>query len=274
MARYRRAEWRPVSRYAAGGSSGGPMTPKRVVLHTAVSNSSSLFNLFDTPGNAVAHFYVARDGTVEQYVDTGRKSSAVLEGNYDCITIETWDGAPADWTPGPAWTERQVKAIGRLLAWINKVHGIPLVRLESSAAGLTGVGWHRLGIDGNFPAGLLAGRVPGTEKWSSAFGKICPGDRRIRQTVEEVLPLANYIASVEKDDDMFSDEDRDKLDRILKRLNEAAKNERARDAKEAERQKARYEALVAKVDGLSLSAPQKKAVKEAVAEVLREGVGA
>lgn len=185
MAWYPKAVRKPVSRYRPGGSSAVAMTShRRVVEHTAVSNSSSLYGLFATPGNATSHFYVAADGTVEQYIDTRIRSTANLEGNPDCITVETWDGYGNTWhggSPGPRWTKAQEEALADLARWCHKVHGIPMRRLKSSRPGTRGVGWHRQGIDGNFPSGLLRGRVAGGEHWSSSFGKVCPTDTRIKQ---------------------------------------------------------------------------------------------
>lgn len=199
MARYPRATFRRIDRYAPGGSSGGAMpNPRRLVLHTAVSSSDSLFGLFNTPGNAVAHFYVDSNGDVEQYVDTARRSSAVLDGNADCITVETWDGAQVR-----PWTDAQCTALAQLAVWVHNTHGIPLTALPSSRPGTTGVGVHRQGIDGNFastsPQSMFGGRVIGGEKWSSSFGKMCPLDVRIRQTLDTVLPRARQqLAAVGK----------------------------------------------------------------------------
>src|SRR5690606_11798067 len=55
-----------------------------------------------------------------------------------------------------------------------------------------GLSWHRLGIDGNFPSGLLAGRKPGGMKYSNSRGKVCPGDAKIRQ-VADVFARAQEI---------------------------------------------------------------------------------
>src|SRR5690349_9019190 len=94
MARYPGATWRPVTRYAPGGSSHrSTFDARRLVLHTAVSNATpSMHSYFNVAGRATSHFYIGRDGEVEQYIDTEYGSSAVLEGNHDCITVETWDG--------------------------------------------------------------------------------------------------------------------------------------------------------------------------------------
>lgn len=192
MALYPRAHKRLISRYAPGGSVGGAMSsPRRLVLHTAVSDRDSLFDLFNTPGNAVAHFYIDRAGNVEQYVDTARRASAVLDGNHDCITVETWDGARVI-----PWTDAQLTALKQLAVWVHKTHGIPLQPLSSSRPGTRGIGVHRQGIDGNFSGkGMHAGRVVGGEKWSLSFGKMCPLDVRITQTVRAVIPGARQLMS-------------------------------------------------------------------------------
>lgn len=224
---------KPVPRYQAGGSAGGAMpSPRRLVLHTAVSSADSLFDLFNRDGNPVAHFYVRADGTIEQYVDTSRRASAVLEGNGDCVTVESEDIGPPfpGWTGSnvPPWTDAQLDALARIARYCHSVHAIPLVAVDASP-GSHGVSWHRKGIDGNFPAGLLSGRGPGDEHWSSSGGKVCPGDNRIRQVVGEVLPRA--LAG--GDDDEMTPEDRKfldaRFDRIEKRLNAFRENSAERD---------------------------------------------
>lgn len=194
MARFPGAVWKPVDRYKPGGSSHVPMaTANRLIYHTAVFAGDSLFDLFNVSGNPVAHFYVREDGTVEQYVDTDTRASAVLEGNYDCITVESWDdGAPGGHVPD--WTDAQVDACARIAAWCHTVHGIPMDLLDSSSPG-HGVGWHRLGIDGNFPSGLLHGRRSGGELWSTSTGKQCPGDLKIKGVVNAILPLARDLVN-------------------------------------------------------------------------------
>lgn len=183
MAWHPRAVKKPIPRYAEG------VRPRmsahnRVIFHTAVTNSDSLFGMMSVPGTATSHFYVRADGTIEQYASTDVQSSANLEGNHDCITVETWDGYGASWNgngPGPKWTKAQVEALADIAAWAHKVHGVPLQRLANSRPGTRGIGWHRQGCDGNFPGGILRGRVPGGERWSYSFGKVCPTDTRIKQ---------------------------------------------------------------------------------------------
>lgn len=200
MARYPAAKWRPITRYAPGGSAHRPtFTGRRGIAHTAVSNATpSMFSYFNVEGRATPHFYFGEHGECEQYIDTEFGSSAVLDGAPTCITFESWDGYGETWEPGdpvPPWTPEQVEAIARWVVWCYQEHGIPIVPLPSSLPGTQGFGWHRQGIDGNFPkTGIFAGRVPGGEHWSKSTGKPCPGDARIRQYVDVVIPRALELA--------------------------------------------------------------------------------
>lgn len=164
--------------------------PVRVNLHTAVTNTTSLFSHFNRPGNPCSHFYVRKDGTVEQYVDTRYRAAADLQGNPDTISIETWDGyrngAPGYWRHSsdvPPWTDAQMRSMAALLAWLTKTHPSIPARLATSSAGSSshGISWHRLGID--------PWRVSGGLKYSNARGKVCPGDRRIAQIPTLVTSL-------------------------------------------------------------------------------------
>jgi len=227
------------------------MTPRRLILHTAVSNATpSMHSYFNVSGRATSHFYVGRNGEGEQYIDTDYRSTANLDGNKDCITVESWDGYPA-WSGSnvPEWTPAQIDWLIDLAAWCHAEHGIPLVQLPSSAPGTQGIGWHRQGIDGNFPSGLLAGRVSGGEKWSSSGGKVCPGDNRIRQIPAIIIPRARGLT--EGDDNMptlaeIKDVVKAETDPIKKALTKFRENERSRDAED----QARDEQILAAIDGL------------------------
>lgn len=144
---------------------------RAVVFHIAVSDSASLFNYFNQPGNPTSHFYVRKTGVVEQYVDTQFRAPAQLEGNPTCISIETEGGTEAGCSG--TWTAEQVNALTDLTVWLNQVGGLPLVAMPNSLPASVGVGYHRLGIN--------PWRVSGGETWSDATGKECPCDHRIAQ---------------------------------------------------------------------------------------------
>jgi hypothetical protein len=148
----------------------------KVILHTAVSDSRTLEGEFkNEAAGKCSHFYVDKDGNVEQYIDTIYTSNADYQGNRSSISIETWDGnrfgtdAYANATP---WTGSQVEALAKLIKWICATHDIPVRLMGSSFPGERGVGYHRLGIPGAAP--------PGAEHWSTV-SKVCPGDARIAQ---------------------------------------------------------------------------------------------
>jgi hypothetical protein len=79
----------------------------------------------------------------------------------------------------PAFTQAQVMANAKILAWAHETHGVPLQLCPNSRPTSRGLAYHRQGIDGNFGSFRFPGRVPGGEVWSESFGKVCPGDRRI-----------------------------------------------------------------------------------------------
>lgn len=151
-----------------------------VLYHVAASEADSLYGWFSNPSaRASSHFYIAYDGTVEQYIDTRYTSWANGDGNSRSVTIETAGQGTGKWTPA------QLESLIRLTIWICKTHNITIREMTSSSVSQTGIGWHRLGIDGNFPSlpSILAGRGQrgGGQVWSSSRGKVCPGSDRILQ---------------------------------------------------------------------------------------------
>lgn len=179
MAIYPGATFRPLSEQYA------PHTAltvyNRVNLHVAVSEGTSLFGYFNGPNKPSSHFYVAKDGSVEQYQDTAFRAEADLEGNDATISIET-QGGVFD-AQNEKWTEAQVQSLAKLFAWAVTTHGIANKIATDSVIGDTskGLSWHRLGID--------PWRVANGMHYSTSRGKICPGDAKIAQ-VPEIFALA------------------------------------------------------------------------------------
>src|SRR5699024_181870 len=166
---------------------------RRVNLHVAVSEASSLFGYFNQKAVADSHMYVRKDGTVDQYVDTAYQANADVQGNDATISIETQGGLHN--TQSEKWTPAQVESLAQIYAWAVKTHGIPLkIAKDSIPTGTSshGLSWHRLGIDGNFGGGILRGRVAGGMHYSKSRGKVCPGDAKIRQ-VQDVYDRARQI---------------------------------------------------------------------------------
>lgn len=155
------------------------------------------------------HFDVKGDGHSIQYHDLRRQSIASIEANPFSIAIVGSDTGP----PFPLWsgqdvpnyTEAQVEEIIRISSYVLEYTDIPARPLMDSCISATnqGIGWHRLGIDGNFPEEYpFYGRKPGCQRWSSSFGKGCPGPRRITTICNRIIP-ALQGADMTKIDDLF-----------------------------------------------------------------------
>lgn len=194
------ARWRPIR---VNYTNRKRARTDAVVLHVTASNAASQFAWFNNPrARASAHLHIALDGTVEQHVDLDKIAWGSGDGNARVITIETAG------TGSGRWTTAQLAALERTLAWLCERYSIPAALLGTSRAGERGIGWHRLGIDGNFPSlpDIRAGRIQrgGGERWSSSRGKVCPGDDRIRQVPALVERVAEILTPpVLEEDEMY-----------------------------------------------------------------------
>lgn len=164
-----------------------------------------------------AHLSVRSDGHIFQSRDSRYQSDANWYGNDDVIAIECEDMGPAfpPWGGNPknvpGFTEAQMWSLANIFVWGYETHGIPIIACPDSKDSSEGIAYHRQGIDGNFLAEGYAypGRVPGGEIWSKYPGKACPGDRRIKQTQEIIIPRARVLAGLEapksqgKEDSMY-----------------------------------------------------------------------
>lgn len=191
------ADYRPIAWAEARDDDTNPTC---VILHLTASEATSQHGFFSNPANkACSNAHVARSGHIEQYIRGDRLSAADAYGSSRAFSVET-QGADAN----GYWTPEQCESIARILAWAHRTYGIPLRLMTSSATGQHGIGWHRLGCDGNFPPmpNILAGRLQrgGGEVWSSAFGKVCPGDNRIKQ-IPSILERALELANTPQEDD-------------------------------------------------------------------------
>ena len=181
-----------ASQRLLGSQSEPRITPDLIILHTMAGSLAGTDAYFRAQGfyGLESHFGLGGGGALWQWQDTGRQADANADANDNAISIETEDKNSAffkSWAGSdvPAWTEAQLDALAHLLAWLSVKHNIPLQMVPDSKSGRRGVAWHRIGIDGNFPAlpSIQAGRRQrgGGEYWSPSFGKVCPGNRRVAQ---------------------------------------------------------------------------------------------
>lgn len=212
MARYPGARWMPVG-WANARDDNTEATI--VILHVTATNATSQYSYFLTSKKACSHFHVALDGFVEQYIDTSKLSAADYEGSDNAISIETAGTGEGSWTP------QQMISIAKLLYWIHKTHGIPLT-MKTTSSQAPGIGWHRLGITGNFPPlpSLLAGRNQrgyAGEAWSLSGGKVCPGSKRILQ-IPALLESARSGGTTTPEEPDMDKEDKARAARIEEML--------------------------------------------------------
>lgn len=167
----------------------------RCNYHVAVSEGLSLYAYFSGAG-VCSHAYVRKDGTIEQYLPLNNYSAADLDGNDATFSVETQGGVAG--AQGEPWTDAQIISLAKIAVFVHQQVGILLRLAISSKVGeeSKGLSWHRLGIDGNFPAlpSILAGRLQrgGGMRYSKSAGKICPGNAKIEQ-MPQILARALEI---------------------------------------------------------------------------------
>lgn len=160
---------------------------RRMNFHVAVYDGDSLFEMFTKSNAACSHFYVAKDGTVEQYIDTKYRSASDMNGNDSTISVETAGGlGNSKQLNSEKWTPEQVEALAKLWKWAQETHGIKnqVAKNTQTNDNSSGLSWHRLGVKGNFQGrgGVLAtSYLTGGILYSKAKGKECPGDAKILQ---------------------------------------------------------------------------------------------
>lgn len=139
--------------------------PVGVILHVAVSESKSLFDYFNGPSGGIeSHFYVRRDGTIEQYREAGFEADANYKAN-SFIEDGVRKGFLSVETQGMAsgkWTDEQLASIKAIIVWAHETYKIPYVVAPDPTG--PGIGYHTL-----FPS------------WTNSPGKVCPGPDRIKQ---------------------------------------------------------------------------------------------
>jgi len=176
MARYPGGLWKPLP------ASSKPMTAFDLVCwHTMVGSLAGTDGYFRGKAPGVnSHLGTGGKGECWQWVDTRYQSGANYLGNHHIISVETADMGPGfaawntkDGNAVPAWTDAQMERHVDIAVWAFYEHKVPLQLVPNGKPGHRGHAFHRMGVPGYM--------VAGAEKWSTAQGKVCPGNRRIAQ---------------------------------------------------------------------------------------------
>lgn len=177
-----------------------PLVHDIICLHSMVGTLAGSLAWSSRDGGTYWHFGVGSEGQVRQCQNLDFKSAANLNGNWHVIPIETSDTNegvwPSPWAGNVSWTQAQIDALIKLIAWLCVRYNIPPVLIPDTCSGRRGIGYHRQGIDGNYSDG----RKEGCEKWSNATGKTCPQDPRIVQLKTLVIPGVQALVNGDEED--------------------------------------------------------------------------
>jgi hypothetical protein len=173
------------------------------------------------------------DGVVWQWQERAFEAEANFRGNRRVISIETADNAPEHASGIEPWSDAQLGSIAAVMAWECSLEAhtdcpedwdchrgvewrgirvaIPPELVPDSKRSRRGLALHRQGVLHSQGFGVPGFLVEGGERWSRAPGKECPGDERVRQFVEIVVPavqarMLGLFTAVEEDEDMVAAE--------------------------------------------------------------------
>lgn len=151
-------------------SHGGPAFSHMGLVVHITTNDYDPYGFFSNPSNqASSNYWVAANGTVEEYVSPDLTAWAQANGNGAFVSVET------SGQPGTPMTDAQVTAVARLFAWGHVVYGWPLQLTDSPAT--PGLGWHGMGGEG----------------WGGHVD--CPGDARRAQLPEVLARAAGHAGT-------------------------------------------------------------------------------
>lgn len=140
------ARWWPIQHNFTKG--GMALIPRGIAVHITdgvkgnLPDLGGIYATFNVPGaGASAHFCVAKNGDIAQYVDLSDIAWGV-GGDETRNDDAHWISVENIALPGQELTKDQIRSNARLLAWFNSNWGMPL-QLASTRNGL-GLGYHSM----------------------------------------------------------------------------------------------------------------------------------
>lgn len=142
------------------------ITPTQFIVHSLAApwTIEQTYRYWRDSTNLESHFGLGYDGRLGQYIGTNTRADANASANVRAISLES----AANTSNTDPWTDAQIDTLVKVLDWAAAEHGIPRRRCRSWTD--PGFGYHRL-----YP------------EWSTG-GTYCPGDARVKQFNEIVLP--------------------------------------------------------------------------------------
>jgi hypothetical protein len=187
----------PGADYRRTGGNGGRCSVRVQTFHEAVTISETSVYGWNQTAKACTG-YIGRYGNCEQYCELEESVNGTYQGNSYATTWESWDGLlPAtgrspDGSFGPndrGWTPEQCERIADIIAHGYIAKGVPVRWMNATSE--AGNAPHRLGVpraDGDVKIGY------GPDQWTMHPGKQCPGDKRVLQLRDQIIPRAAVIA--------------------------------------------------------------------------------
>ncbi len=144
----------------------GAIIPTQFIVHSLAApwTIERIYEFWRDSTTLESHFGLGYDGRLGQYIGTQTRADANAQANVRAISLES----AANVKNTDPWTGEQVDSLVRVMDWAAKEHGIPRRKCRNWTD--PGFGYHRL-----YP------------QWSIG-GTYCPGDARVRQFNEIVLP--------------------------------------------------------------------------------------
>lgn len=164
------------------------INPTQFIVHSLAApwTPERTYEYWKNSTNLESHFGLGYDGRVAQYIGTNTRADANAGANNRAISLES----AANTSNSDPWTAAQINTLVRVMDWAAREHGIP--RRKCRSATDPGFGYHRMFAD-----------------WSTG-GTYCPGDARVKQFNEIVMPRL-IAGDVEEDDVALSQDDIDKV---------------------------------------------------------------
>jgi len=137
------ARWGDIAQWVGptpNENAGGMLDVLGVIQHIQQGNQAGSIAWCKNPAAQVsAHFFAAKNGTLQQLVDTADRAWAEAAGNSHYLSVEFEGYSGQDLTAG------QIQACAKVVAKANREFGAPLVSIDQP--GLRGLGWHGMGGD-------------------------------------------------------------------------------------------------------------------------------
>lgn len=147
------------------------INPTQFIVHSLAApwTAQRAYEYWRDSTNLESHFGLGYAGDLAQYISTEVRADANASANARAVSLET----ASNLQHSDPWTDAQVQKIIDLGYWLHKTHGIP-ARLPTTWNS-PGMGYHRL-----------------YSSWSVG-GTSCPGDARVEQFTDVILPGINAL---------------------------------------------------------------------------------